>query len=154
MTGTWQMWALLSAVFAALTAIFAKVGVENVSSDLATFIRTLVVVVALGALLVAFGEFRSLPSVSPRTWLFLVLSGLATGASWLCFSAPSRSGKRRGWRRSTSSAWCSSPCSARLSSAKGLASSTGWGFCSSAAAPFSSPTGPEMRQRRRAALRP
>lgn len=85
MTGTWQMWALLSAVFAALTAIFAKVGVENVSSDLATFIRTLVVVVALGALLVAFGEFRSLPPVSPRTWLFLVLSGLATGASWLCY---------------------------------------------------------------------
>jgi transporter family protein len=85
MTGTWQMWALLSAVFAALTAIFAKVGVENVNSDLATFVRTLVVMVALGALLVGFGEFRSLPSVSPRTWLFLVLSGLATGASWLCY---------------------------------------------------------------------
>lgn len=85
MTGTWQMWALLSAVFAALTAIFAKVGVENVNSDLATFIRTLVVVAALGALLVGFGEFRSLPSVTPRTWLFLVLSGLATGASWLCY---------------------------------------------------------------------
>ena len=85
MTGTWQMWALLSAVFAALTAIFAKVGVETVNSDLATFVRTLVVMVALGALLVGFGEFRSLPSVSPRTWLFLVLSGLATGASWLCY---------------------------------------------------------------------
>ena len=85
MTGTWQMWALLSAAFAALTAIFAKVGVENVSSDLATFVRTIVVVVALGAILVGLGEFRSFPSISPRTWLFLVLSGLATGASWLCY---------------------------------------------------------------------
>lgn len=85
MTGTWQMWALLSAVFAALTAIFAKVGVENVNSDLATFVRTIVVVVALGAILVGLGEFRSIPSISPRTWLFLVLSGLATGASWLCY---------------------------------------------------------------------
>jgi transporter family protein len=85
MTGTWQMWALLSAAFAALTAIFAKVGIENVSSDLATFIRTVVILVTLGGILLALGEFRSLPAVSGRTYVFLVLSGLATGASWLCY---------------------------------------------------------------------
>ena len=85
MTGTWQMWALLSAVFAALTAIFAKVGVESVNSDLATFIRTIVILVVLGAILVTLGEFQSLKSVSGRTWLFLALSGLATGASWICY---------------------------------------------------------------------
>jgi transporter family protein len=85
MTGTWQFWALLSAAFAALTAIFAKVGVESVNSDLATFIRTVVILVVLGSILVALGEFRSLPSVSGRTWAFLALSGLATGASWVCY---------------------------------------------------------------------
>jgi transporter family protein len=85
MTGTWQMWALLSAVFAALTAIFAKVGVENVNSDLATFIRTIVILVVLGAILSALGEFQPLKSISGRTWLFLALSGLATGASWICY---------------------------------------------------------------------
>jgi len=85
MTGTWQFWALLSAAFAALTAIFAKVGVESVNSDLATFIRTVVILVVLGGILVALGEFRALPSVSGRTWAFLALSGLATGASWVCY---------------------------------------------------------------------
>lgn len=85
MTGTWQFWALLSAAFAALTAIFAKVGVESVNSDLATFIRTVVILVVLGSILLALGEFRSLPSVSGRTWSFLALSGLATGASWVCY---------------------------------------------------------------------
>ena len=83
--GSWQVWAVLSAVFAALTAIFAKVGVENIGSDLATFIRTIVVVVTLGFLLVATGEFQSPGSISPRTYLFLLLSGLGTGASWLCY---------------------------------------------------------------------
>jgi transporter family protein len=85
MTGTWQMWAFLSAVFAALTAIFAKVGVENVNSDLATFIRTIVILIVLGAILVTLGEFQPLKSISGRTWLFLALSGLATGASWICY---------------------------------------------------------------------
>ena len=85
MTGTWQFWALLSAAFAALTAIFAKVGVESVNSDLATFIRTVVILVVLGSILLALGEFRSLPSVTGRTWAFLALSGLATGASWVCY---------------------------------------------------------------------
>ena len=85
MTGSWLTWALLSAAFAALTAIFAKIGVENINSDLATFIRTIVILVALGAILLTLGEFQSLGSVSGRTYLFLILSGLATGASWICY---------------------------------------------------------------------
>ena len=85
MTSTWLTWALLSAVFAALTAIFAKLGVENINSDLATFIRTIVILIALGAILLSLGEFQSLGSISGRTYLFLVLSGLATGASWVCY---------------------------------------------------------------------
>ncbi len=82
--GSWTGWALLSAVFAALTAIFAKVGVEGVDSDLATLARTLVVVVALTLLLVATGRLHP-AALPPKTWAFLVLSGLATGASWLCY---------------------------------------------------------------------
>ena len=82
---SWLIWALLSAAFAALTAIFAKVGVENINSDLATFIRTGVVIVTLGFLLLASGQFRAAGPISPRTLLFLVLSGLGTGASWLCY---------------------------------------------------------------------
>ncbi|HEX3858358.1 MAG TPA: EamA family transporter [Pseudolabrys sp.] len=82
---SWQVWAILSALFAALTAIFAKVGVENISSDLATFIRTIVVIVTLGFLLLVTGEFRAPAAISGRTYLFLLLSGLGTGASWLCY---------------------------------------------------------------------
>jgi transporter family protein len=82
---SWQFWALLSAAFAALTAIFAKVGIENVNSDFATFIRTIVILCALGAILVGTGQWQPLGSVSGRSYLFLVLSGLATGGSWLCY---------------------------------------------------------------------
>jgi bacterial/archaeal transporter family protein len=82
---SWQIWAVLSAIFAALTAIFAKVGVENINSDLATFIRTVVVIVTLGFLLTLTGEFQAPDKISARTYLFLVLSGLGTGASWLCY---------------------------------------------------------------------
>jgi transporter family protein len=82
---SWQLWAVLSAVFAALTAIFAKIGVENVNSDLATFIRTLVIVLVLALILLATGQFHAPDQLSSRTILFLVLSGLATGASWLCY---------------------------------------------------------------------
>ena len=82
---SWQIWAVLSAVFAALTAIFAKVGVESVSSDLATFIRTVVVLVSFTLLLFATGEFVPPQQISGRTWTFLILSGLGTGASWLCY---------------------------------------------------------------------
>jgi bacterial/archaeal transporter family protein len=85
MTMGWQVWAAMAAVFAALTAIFAKVGVQDINSDLATFIRTIVILVVLGVILLAMGEFRSLPSMTPRTAIFLVLSGMATGASWICY---------------------------------------------------------------------
>jgi bacterial/archaeal transporter family protein len=82
---SWQLWAALSAAFAALTAIFAKVGVENVGSDFATFIRTIVILCAAGAILALTGQWQPLNSVSGRSYLFLVLSGLATGGSWLCY---------------------------------------------------------------------
>lgn len=82
---SWQAWALLSAAFAALTAIFAKVGVENVGSDFATFIRTIVVILALAAILTATGGWQAVSTISPKSGLFLVLSGIATGASWLCY---------------------------------------------------------------------
>jgi transporter family protein len=81
----WQFWAVLSASFAALTAIFAKVGIANVNSDFATFVRTVVILVTLAFILTIFGEWQGLRSVSPRSYVFLVLSGLATGASWLCY---------------------------------------------------------------------
>ena len=79
----WQVWALLSAIFAALTAILAKVGVEDVDPDVATFVRTLVIVVVLGTLLFMSGQKVGI--ISPKSYLFLTLSGLATGASWLCY---------------------------------------------------------------------
>src|SRR5215468_11237545 len=82
---SWIIWALLSAAFAALTAIFAKIGVEKVNSDLATFIRTVVVIVVLGGILAARGLFQPIGSIAGRTYFFLTLSGLATGASWLCY---------------------------------------------------------------------
>ena len=83
--GSWQVWALLSAVFAALTAIFAKIGVANVNSDFATFVRTIVILIALAVVLKATGHWQEPGSVSTRSYVFLVLSGLATGASWLCY---------------------------------------------------------------------
>jgi transporter family protein len=82
---SWIFWALLAAVFAALTAIFAKVGVEHIDSDLATFIRTVVIIVTLGFILLATGKFETSGPITARTWTFLILSGLATGASWLCY---------------------------------------------------------------------
>ncbi|WP_230533548.1 EamA family transporter [Microvirga roseola] len=82
---SWQAWALLSAAFAALTAIFAKVGIEHVNPDFATLIRTVVILCALGAILVGTGQWQPLGSISGRSYVFLVLSGLATGASWICY---------------------------------------------------------------------
>lgn len=81
----WQAWALLSAAFAALTAIFGKIGVEKINSDFATFIRTIVIVAVLALILAATRQFQSLGTISRRTYLFLGLSGLATGASWICY---------------------------------------------------------------------
>ena len=82
---SWQFWAILSAAFAALTAIFAKVGVESVNADFATFVRTIVILLVLAAILSATGEWQSPSSISGRTYLFLAFSGLATGASWICY---------------------------------------------------------------------
>lgn len=82
---SWQTWALLSAVFAALTAIFAKVGIDNVNSDFATFIRTVVIILALTAILTVTQQWQPLESISARSYTFLILSGLATGASWICY---------------------------------------------------------------------
>ena len=82
---SWIFWALLSAAFAALTAIFAKVGIENVNSDFATFIRTIVILLAAGLLVYGTGHWQQPSSVSAKTWLFLVLSGAATGASWISY---------------------------------------------------------------------
>ena len=82
---TWFHWALLSAVFAAMTAIFAKIGLEGVESDLATLIRTSVIIVALALFVYYTGKWTNPLALSRKTWLFLVLSGLATGASWVCY---------------------------------------------------------------------
>jgi transporter family protein len=82
---SWQVWALLSAGFAALTAIFAKVGVQEINSDYATLIRTIVILIVAAGIVFAFGEFKPPSQIPGRTYMFLVLSGLATGASWLCY---------------------------------------------------------------------
>jgi transporter family protein len=82
---SWVFWALLSAGFAALTAIFAKIGIENVNSDFATFIRTMVILLVAALIVYASGSWQQPSRVSAKTWLFLILSGAATGASWICY---------------------------------------------------------------------
>ena len=84
-TSNWFLWALFSAVFAALTAIFAKIGLQGVDSDLATLIRTGVIMAVLAAFVYFAGKWSNPFDLSSKTWLFLVLSGLATGASWVCY---------------------------------------------------------------------
>ena len=81
----WVVFALLSAVFAALTSIFAKIGIENVNSNLATAIRTVVVLVMAWLIVFATGKHQQIVDISTKSWIFLVLSGLATGLSWLCY---------------------------------------------------------------------
>lgn len=81
----WVAWALLSAGFAALTAIFAKVGLEGIDSDYATLLRTVVIVCVLASMVLAMGKWRSPATLPGRSVTFLVLSALATGASWLCY---------------------------------------------------------------------
>ena len=81
----WFFWALLSAVFAALTAIFAKIGLAGVDSDFATLVRTVVILAVLTGFVFVTGRWSDPFGLSGKTWLFLVLSGLATGASWLCY---------------------------------------------------------------------
>ena len=81
----WSILALLSAIFAALTSILAKIGVEGVNSNLATAIRTVVVVVMAWGMVFLTNAQNGITEISKRSWLFLILSGLATGASWLCY---------------------------------------------------------------------
>lgn len=83
--GMWLFFAILSAVFAALTSILAKVGIEGVNSNLATAIRTVVVVFMSWGMVFLTHAQTGLASISKRSWIFLILSGLATGASWLCY---------------------------------------------------------------------
>ncbi len=89
----WQVWALGSAVFAALTAVFAKVGIAGVNSDFATFIRTVVILLAIALMLTLAGNWQAPGAVPARSWVFLILSGLATGASWLCYFRALQIGK-------------------------------------------------------------
>ncbi len=81
----WFVFALLSAVFAALTSILAKVGIEGVNSNLATAIRTVVVVLMAWGMVFLTNTQGGIPGIGKKSWLFLILSGLATGASWLCY---------------------------------------------------------------------
>ena len=88
----WFVFAILSAVFAALTSILAKVGIEGVNSNLASAIRTLVVVLMAWLMVFITNAQGGLSSISKKSWLFLILSGLATGASWLCYYKALRDG--------------------------------------------------------------
>lgn len=81
----WLLFALGSALFGGLTAVLAKVGVEGIDSNLATFYRTLVVLALAGLIVSARGDWSTIGSVSTRSWIFLTLSGIATAASWLCY---------------------------------------------------------------------
>lgn len=81
----WFILALLSAIFAALTSILAKVGIDGVNSNLATAIRTVVVVIMAWGMVFLTNAQNGIPEISKKSWLFLILSGLATGASWLCY---------------------------------------------------------------------
>ncbi len=85
LVSSWQFWAILSAAFAALTAIFAKIGIETINSDFATFLRTIVILAIAALIVVTRQQWQSLSSITPKTYIFLLLSGLATGASWICY---------------------------------------------------------------------
>lgn len=81
----WVVFAVLSSIFAALTSILAKVGIENVNSNLATALRTVVVLVMAWGMVFLTNQQKGISEITPKSWLFLILSGLATGASWLCY---------------------------------------------------------------------
>jgi bacterial/archaeal transporter family protein len=82
---SWLLWALLSAVFAAFTAIFAKIGIRDVDSDLATLVRTVIITFVLAGFIWVTGKWSNPLALSTKTWLFLGLSGISTGASWVCY---------------------------------------------------------------------
>ena len=89
----WIVFALLSAVFAALTSIFAKIGIDGVNSNLATAVRTVVVVVMSWLMVFITNNQSGLAQISKKSWVFLILSGIATGASWLCYYRALQLGK-------------------------------------------------------------
>ena len=89
----WWIYALLSAVFAALTAIFVKVGVKNMDSDLATAIRTVIILIITWGIVLLKGTVKTMPTMSPQNWWFLILSGVATGLSWLFYFRAIQIGK-------------------------------------------------------------
>lgn len=93
MTMTWFHWALLSAMFAGLTTIFAKVGLRGIDPDFATLVRTLIIGSILALFVVMAGKWSDPFSLSAKTWVFLILSGLATGASWICYFRALQSGE-------------------------------------------------------------
>ncbi len=126
MVQSWFYWAAASAVFAAMTAIFAKLGLQGVDSDFATFIRTLVIVAALMLFLTYANKWQPLGSLTGRNWLFLVLSGLATGASWLAYFKALQLGKASQVAPWTSSVWCWWHCSRCGFWARSPAARNGW----------------------------
>jgi transporter family protein len=89
----WRLSAAFSALFAGMTAVLAKVGISNVPSNLATLVRTIVIVIFASGIVIARGEWKSLNTFTPRTWTFLVLSGIATGISWLFYFSALKNGK-------------------------------------------------------------
>ena len=82
---SWQFWAAMSAVFAAFTAIFGKIGVQDINSDFATLIRAAIILCVITLIVTASGAWQPLSGIGRKTYFFLLLSGLATGASWLCY---------------------------------------------------------------------
>ena len=84
-SGQWQFWAIGSACFAALTAIFGKIGVEDINSNFATLIRTVIILAVLALIVAGTASYQPLSTVSRKTWIFLTLTALATGGSWLCY---------------------------------------------------------------------
>jgi bacterial/archaeal transporter family protein len=82
---SWAFWAIFSAIFAALTAIFAKIGIQGIDSDLATLVRTAIIILVLSGFIWFTGKWSNPFNLSAKTWLFLTLSALATGASWICY---------------------------------------------------------------------
>ncbi len=129
MMASWQFWALMSAVFAALTAIFAKIGIQGINSDFATLVRTLVIIGALCLFLTITGQWQRPGDISARSWLFLVLSGLATGASWLAYFRALQIGDAARVAPSTSFRWCWWPCLVQHFSASACLPSTGLALC-------------------------
>ena len=85
LTESWFLWAVGAAAFAALMTIFAKIGLDGIDSDVAQLIRTAVVLPLIAALVAATGKWKEIPDWSGRVWIFLILSGIATGASWICY---------------------------------------------------------------------